>query len=103
MFARITKFKMKTSSVEEARAMFKSLEPDIMNLPGVLQFSIVMKDDGVGYLIGFVTSEEQARKNAPLVREIWMKFAGFLEAIPTPEGYTVEGCWSFGEVPRVEV
>ncbi len=103
MFARVTKFKIKLDHVEEARALFRTLEQDITALPGLLQFSIVMKDDGVGYILGFLESEEQANANAPLVRDIWMKFATHLEAIPVPEGYNIEGCWTLGDLKPKEV
>lgn len=93
MFARITKYKMKPGSRDEATALMEKLKPQIMALPGIKQFINVMNDDGTGYVVSLVESKAKSDANAEKVREIWANFGPFLEAMPNPEGYDVIANW----------
>jgi len=94
MFARITKFKMKSDHVAQARALINDLKQDILALPGLVRFINVMNEDGSGYIVSLVQSREISDGNADKVKAIWMKFADHLEAMPVPEGFDVESDWS---------
>ncbi len=89
MFARITKYKMNPDRMDEATALVEQLLPEIMAMPGVLNFINVANDDGSGYVISVNESQEASDTNAEKVQAIWAKFADFLTEPPTAEGYNV--------------
>lgn len=94
MFARITKYKMKAGSRDEAIETMESLKGEIMALKGVQQFINAGNEDGSGYVISVVGSKEDSDSNAERVKEIWGNFGGLLEEIPNPEGFDVIVNWS---------
>jgi len=94
MFARITKFKMKASSVETVRGLLPQIKSQIMALPGLQQFLCTMDDDGSGYVVSLVTDQATSDANQEKVAAIWANFADHLEAMPVPEGFAVEANWS---------
>ena len=51
MYARVTRFKMKQGSVEQAKGMIEPMKAQIMGLPGVVQFINTINDDGSGCVI----------------------------------------------------
>jgi hypothetical protein len=55
-----------------------------------------MNDDGTGYVISVVESEDISNANAPKVAELWGHFAEFMEAPPTPAGFDVIAHWDKG-------
>lgn len=89
MFARITKFKMKPECMDDATALVEELLPEIRALPGLLQFIDACNEDGSGYIVSVTDSQESSDANMDHVRQIWAKFADYLEEMPTPEGYNV--------------
>ena len=94
MFARITHYKMKKSSIEAATALIEELKPQIMAMPGMHQFLNTMNDDGSGCVISVNESREIADKNAEKTAALWGTFADHLESQPKPEGFDVIGNWS---------
>lgn len=66
----------------------------IMGLPGMLHFVNVANEDGSGYVVSLVESEEMSNANTESVKAIWGAFADHLEAMPRPEGYDVMAHWS---------
>ena len=94
MYARITKYKMKAGSRDEAVALMESIKGQIMALNGVRHFYNCGNDDGSGYIISIVESKEQSDANADTVKKIWGNFSGLLEAAPTIEGFDVLADWS---------
>lgn len=96
MFARITQYKMKPGSREAATAKLNALKSEIMGMPGMHSFTNAMNEDGTGFVISVVESEETSNANAPKVAEIWGQFAEFLESPPTPVGYDVVAHWDKG-------
>ena len=94
MFARVTKYKMKAGAMDAATAMNEQLKPQIMGLPGMVQFINVGNDDGTGYVISIVESQEISDANADKVKALWGHMADFLEEMPAPEGYDVKFNWS---------
>ena len=94
MFARVTKYKMKSDAMAAATAMNEQLKPQIMALPGMVQFLNVGNDDGTGYVISVIESQEVSDANADKVKALWGQMAEFLEEMPTPEGYDVRFNWS---------
>ena len=94
MFARVTPYKMKAGTRDEATALLHSLKDQILALDGMRHFINVMKADGSGHVIALVDSEAAADGNAERVKEIWANFADHLEAVPVPETYDVIADWT---------
>ena len=70
MFARVTRYRMKPDSVAAATALLETLKPQIMALPGLLNFINVMNDDGNGYVVSVLESEEMANANLDQVQAL---------------------------------
>ena len=89
MFARISRYRMKPESVDAAMALLNELKPQIMSLPGMLNFINVMNEDGIGYVVSVVESEEISNANQDKVQAIWARFADHLAEPPVIEGFNV--------------
>ena len=89
MFARITRYRMKPESVDAAMAMLEQLKPQIMALPGLLNFINVMNADGSGVVISVIESEEISDANQDKVAALWGQFGDHLVGPPEAEGYNV--------------
>ena len=89
MFARVSKYRMKTESVDAAKTLLNEFKPQIMALPGMKNFVNVMNDDGNGYVISVVESEEISNANQDKVQAIWAQIADHLAEPPTIEGFSV--------------
>lgn len=94
MFARITPYKMKPGTRAAATKLMESLKGQILGLQGMKHFINVMNEDGRGYVISIVESEEASNANMEKVKALWANFADHLEAMPTPEGYDVIADWT---------
>lgn len=94
MFARITPYKMKPGTREAATKLMETLRGQILGLQGMKHFINVMNEDGKGYVISIVESEEASNANMEKVKALWANFADHLEAMPTPEGYDVIADWT---------
>ncbi|MDU8913389.1 hypothetical protein [Aestuariicoccus sp. MJ-SS9] len=94
MFARVTKYKMKPGSRDAATALLNQLKEKIMAMNGMHNFVNVMNEDGSGYVISVVESQETSDANAEKVAALWGQFADYLESPPTPEGYDVIANWA---------
>ena len=94
MFARITQFQMKPGTKEQATALMHSLKDEIMGMPGMHSFTNVMNDDGSGYVVAVVESEESSNANAEKVAALWSHFADFMAAPPQPAGFDVVAHWN---------
>lgn len=94
MYARITRFKMKTGSVDAAKALVDTLKPQIMALAGMKHFVNAIDADGNGYVVAVVESQEASDSNKDAVAAIWANFADHLEKPPVPEGFDVIANWS---------
>jgi len=80
---------MKKVSIEAAKSMLAELKPQIMSLPGMLNFINVVNDDGYGYVISVVESEEISNANQDKVQAIWTLFAEHLAEPPVADGFMV--------------
>lgn len=94
MYARITHYKLKPESIEEAMAKLDALRPEIMAMPGVVRFINTLNDDGTGYVLSVVESKETSEANEGAVQAMWGNFADYLLEMPTPQGYGVIADWS---------
>lgn len=94
MFARVTQYKMKLGSREAATAKMEELKDRILGMPGMHNFINVMNDDGSGYVVALVESEEVSNANAENVKALWGEFAEYLEEVPNPQGFDVLVNWS---------
>ncbi|MCG6901211.1 MAG: hypothetical protein LJE68_00880 [Rhodobacter sp.] len=93
MFARITKYKMKPGTRDDAVKVLEGLKSQILGLPGTLQFINAANEDGLGYVVSVNQSREQSEQNAEAVTKIWANFADFMEAMPQPEGFDIVANW----------
>ena len=93
MYARITPYKLKPGTVADATARARELKPEIMALPGMIEFTNAVNEDGSGYIVSLVESREVSDGNVERVRAIWAKMGEFLAEMPTPEGYDVVDHW----------
>ncbi|QGX97532.1 hypothetical protein EI983_04255 [Roseovarius faecimaris] len=96
MFARVTHYRMKPGSKDAATEKMNALKAEILGMPGMHNFINVMNDDGTGYVIAVVESEESSNANAEKVAALWSNFAEFMLAPPEPVGYDVVANWSNG-------
>ena len=89
MFARVTRYQMKPGSIDEAMSVLEGLKPQIMAMPGMIDFLNVIDDDGNGYVISVVDSQETSDANQPTVAGLWANFADFLTGPPSATGHNV--------------
>lgn len=94
MFARVTEYKMKQGTREEATAMMEKLKPQIMGMPGIHSFTNVMNDDGTGYVVSLVESQATSDANAAKVAALWANFAPMMETAPKAVGFDVMAHWT---------
>ena len=94
MFARITPFKMKQGSRDEAMRIMEGVKSQIMGLDGMQHFVCAMDETGGGYVVSLVSSKEASDGNAARVKEIWANFASLLEEPPVPGAYEVLAEWA---------
>ncbi|MFT6945019.1 MAG: hypothetical protein ACJAUW_001598 [Yoonia sp.] len=94
MYARVTPFKMKPGTKAAATERLGAMKDVIMGMPGMQQFINVMNDDGTGYVVALVESEEASNANAEAVKSAWGQMAEFLEEMPTPQGYDLVVNWT---------
>ena len=94
MYARITKYKMRTGTRDEAMTIMDSVKSQIMALNGLQHLYNCGNEDGSGYIISIVESKDHADAYGESVKEIWTNFGDLLEAAPTVEGFDVLADWS---------
>jgi hypothetical protein len=94
MYARVTPFKMKPGTKAAATERLGAMKDVIMGMSGMQQFINVMNDDGTGYVVALVESEEASNANAEAVKSAWGQMAEFLEEMPTPQGYDLVVNWT---------
>lgn len=88
MYARVSTYRMKIESFDEAQAMIEGIRPQIAALPGLRDFKNVGRgSDGTGVVIAVYDDQAAAEAAAPAAGEIWAKFADHLAAPPESEGY----------------
>jgi hypothetical protein len=93
MYARITPYKMKSGSKDEAVVLLDTVKGDILKLPGMVQFINVMNDDGSGYIVSLSSNADTPPETQVKIQAIWATFSDILEAIPTPENFEVVADW----------
>jgi hypothetical protein len=94
MYARVTPFKMKPDSLDDATKLIHQLKDQVMGLPGMIQFIDCVQKDGSGYIVAVVESREVSEQNQERVMAIWANFKDHLEKMPTPAGYDVIANWT---------
>jgi hypothetical protein len=99
MFARVTPYQLKSGEREAALATLQEMKADILALPGLKQFINVLGEDGSGYVISLVESEEISDANAEKVRALWGRMGPHLAEMPTPQGGDVVADWATTGAP----
>ena len=94
MQTRITRFKMRPESADEARALMERLKGEIMGQPGMRHCLIVMNADGSGHVISSVDAEGSSPEGVDRVRALWHNFHDDLEAAPAPGIFEVIAEWT---------
>ena len=94
MHARITPFKMKQGSRDEAMRTMERLKTQILGLTGMHHFVCAMDDSGSGYIVSLVESQDATEADRDRIREIWSNFSGLLEGQPVPHVYEVLADWT---------
>jgi len=88
MYARVSTYKMKVESFDEAQALIEEIRPQIAALPGLREFKNVGRgSDGTGVVVAIYDDQAAAEAAAPAAGEIWARFADYLTAPPESEGY----------------
>ena len=93
MYARITPFKMKPGSKDDAVKIMNRVKADIMALPGLKHFINVMDDNGEGYVVSLTELSETPPDAQEKIKQIWSNFSHHLEAVPAAATYDVVADW----------
>jgi hypothetical protein len=99
MFARVTPYQLKSGTRDAAIATMEDMKADIMALPGLKQFINVLGQDGSGYVISMVESQEISDENADRVRALWGRMGPHLAEMPSPQGAEVVADWTTADAP----
>lgn len=94
MHARITHYKMKDGSMDEAVGIMNRMKDQIMGLPGMHHFINAANPDGSGYIVAIVSDRETSEANMDKVAALWANFSDLLEAKPEAEGFDLLANWS---------
>ena len=90
MYARVSRYRMKEGSFDEAVRMVDSMRPQIKAIPGIHDWlNVGRAEDGSGVVIALYNSKADADAALPRAKEIWAQFADHLAAEPEVEGYDV--------------
>lgn len=90
MYARVSRYQMKSGSFEEAQRMVESMRPQIKAIPGIRDWlNVGRADDGKGVVIALYDSKEAAEAALEAAGTIWAQFADHLAEQPEIEGYDV--------------
>jgi quinol monooxygenase YgiN len=89
MYARITTFQCKPEKLNDAIALAEELKPEIMSIPGLKYWFDTGNEDGTCAVIAVYESHEAAQAASGTAKEIFSRFAEFMDAEPQPQGYQV--------------
>ena len=90
LYARVSRYRMKPESFDEALRMVDAMKPQIKAIPGIQDWlNMGRTADGEGVVIALYENEAAAEAALPRAREIWAQFADHLMAEPETEGYDV--------------
>jgi|GEM_PF-3550374 len=90
MHARVTRFKLKPETVEQANAGIEQTRQEVMKIPGIKGYINLRSYDGTeGLVISFYESAEQADTATQPALQQWVKFTEFFESTPESRGYDV--------------
>ena len=90
MYARVSRYQMKSGSFEEAQRMVEAIRPQIKAIPGMRDWlNVGRADDGKGVVIALYDSKEAADAALSSAVKIWAQFSEHLVNQPEVEGYDV--------------
>lgn len=88
MYARVSTYKMKLETFDEAQAMIEGIGPQVAALPGLRDFKNVGRgSDGTGVVVAIYDDQAAAEAATAAAKEIWAKFTDYLVGPPEIEGY----------------
>lgn len=93
MFARVTRYHLRSGSIDEAKRILETVKPKIMGLPGMIQSINSVNPDGSGCVISLNESKQLSDGNDAAVQSIWAVFKDHLAAPPKAEGHEVFADW----------
>jgi len=89
MYAKITMYHCKTDKLNEAIALVEKLKPESMGIPGLKHMFCTGNEDGNCALIGIYESREAAEAAVDTVRELFARFAEYIDSELQQLGYEV--------------
>ncbi len=90
MYARVSRYRMKSDSFDEAWQMVEAMRPQIKALPGLRDWlNLGRAEDGTGVVIALYDDRAAAEAALPSALEIWARFSDHLADDPETEGYDV--------------
>ena len=90
MYVRITSYKVNQVRIDEALAMAADLKPEIMKIPGILQWFDTGNSDGSRAVIAVYESKDAAESASERALELFGQFAQFMLTAPESVGYEVQ-------------
>ncbi len=88
MHARITRYELKPDRLQEANALIEKLRPQILQIPGLMEYLSFRSYDGTkGTVITIYESRAHAEASMQKALQLWVKLTEFLVETPESEGY----------------
>lgn len=90
MYARVSRYQMKSGSFEEAQRMVETMTPQIKAIPGIRDWlNVGRAEDGKGVVIALFDNKAAADAALTSAEQIWAQFSDHLVAEPEVEAYDV--------------
>lgn len=89
MYARITTYHCKIEMLNDAIALVEKMKPEIMGIHGLKHWFSTDSEDGNCALIAIYNSREAAEAATDAVRDLFGRFAEYIDSEIQPLGYEV--------------
>ena len=89
MYARITTLRCKPDKMNDATALAEEMKSEIMGIPGLKQWFWTGNEDGSCAVMAIYESREAAEAASATAKEMFSRFAEYLDSEPQPQGYEV--------------
>ena len=89
MYTRITSFRCKPDKMNDAIALAEEMKSEIMSIPGLKHWFDTGNEDGSCAVIAIYESREAAEAASATAKEMFGRFAEYLDSEPQPQGYEV--------------
>ena len=89
MYARITTFHLIPDKMNDATALAEDMKAEIMSIPGLKHWFDTGNEDGNCAVIAIYESRDAAEAATPTAKEMFSRFAEYMDSEPQPQGYEV--------------